>query len=200
MSAIAAGFAAAGYRAVAFDMPAHGESTGRTTSLAEWMRLLPVIAERSGGVHAVVGHSLGAAAVTLAVEAGLPARGVVLIAPPVGPMYFIERLQRFIGLPAERAPGMVRELVALVGRDMEFFDSARAARSISLPVLMLHDPADREVPWSHAESIADAWVGSELVATPGLGHYRILSTAQTVQRAVDFVAALDRAPTVGAVR
>ena len=134
MSALAAAFVGAGYRAVAFDMPAHGSSSGRRSSLADWMEALPLMAEKCGGVHAVVGHSLGAAAVVLALEAGLEADGAVLFAPPLEPSTFIERIQRFIGLPAVLLPGVKRRLAEHVGRDMTFFDSARAAATLSLPV------------------------------------------------------------------
>jgi pimeloyl-ACP methyl ester carboxylesterase len=151
------------------------------------MRVLPSLADRCGGVHAVVGHSLGAAAVTLALKAGLEARRVVLIAPPLGPPHFLARVQRFIGLPAERVPGMERELVAAVGRPIEFFDSARAAASLTQPALIFHDPSDREVPYAHGEAVARAWPGSRLVTMNGAGHFRILSAPELLRQAVEFI-------------
>jgi len=169
MSPLAAAFVGAGYRAVAFDMPAHGGSPGRTTTLMEWMRVLPAVATECGDdIHAIVGHSLGAAGVVLALEAGLQARCAVLLAPAAGPAYFLERLQRFIGLPPERAAGTEPRLVARVGRELAFLDSARAAMSLSVPVLILHDPADREVPWAHAVAIAIGRRASATASPPRL--------------------------------
>lgn len=190
MSALATAFVGAGYRAVAFDMPAHGASSGNQSTLAEWMEVLPVMVETCGGVHAIVGHSLGAAAVVLALEAGLQARGAVLFAPPLEPLTFIERIQRFIGFPAALLPGVKRRLAEHVGRDMAFFDSARAAATLALPVLIIHDPMDQEVPWSHGEAIARAWPGSVLRSPQDVGHFQILKDPGLLSQAVEFVTAL----------
>ena len=194
LSAMAAALVQSGFRAVAVDLPAHGRSPGRRTSLAEWTRLLPPLAEQLGGVHAVIGHSLGGAATTLALEAGLRAHGAVLIAPARGPVEFVDRVRRFLGLPLARRAGMERALVAHVGRELAYFDTARAAASLTQPALVLHDPADPEVPWSHGEALARAWVGSQLVPADGDGHYRILSSPAVVARAVAFVAGLRADP------
>jgi len=148
------------------------------------------MAEKCGGVHAIVGHSLGAAAVVLALEAGLQASGAVLFAPPLEALTFIERIQRFIGLPAALLPGVKRRLAEHVGRDMAFFDSARAAATLSLPVLIIHDPKDQEVPWSHGEAIARAWPGSVLRSPQGVGHFQILKDPGLLLQAVEFVTAL----------
>jgi pimeloyl-ACP methyl ester carboxylesterase len=190
MSALATAFVDAGYRAVVFDMPAHGSSSAGRSSLAEWMEALPVMVEKCGGIHAVVAHSLGAAAVVLALEAGLRANGAVLFAPPLEPSTFIERIQRFIGLPAALLPGVKRRLAEHVGRDMTFFDSARAASTLSLPVLIIHDPMDQEVPWSHAEAIARAWSGSVLRSPQDVGHFQILKDPALLSQTVEFVSAL----------
>ena len=197
LSAMAAALAQSGFRAVAVDLPAHGRSPGRRTSLAEWTLLLPALAEQLGGVHAVIGHSLGGAAATLALEAGLRARGAVLIAPARGPVEFVDRVRRFLGLPVARRAGMERALVAHVGRELAYFDTARAAASLTQPALVLHDPADTEVPWSHGEALARAWVGSELVPVAGGGHYRILTSPAVVARAVAFIAGLQRPVAAG---
>jgi len=193
MSALAGAVVRAGFRAVLFDMPAHGRSAGRQTTLVEWVRALRAVERALGAVHAVVGHSFGAAAVTLALEDGLGARGAVLVAPPRDPGYFASRIGRHIGLRAERVDGMLRRAVERVGRELSRVDASRAARSLTVPALILHDPADREVPWEHARAIAEAWRGSRLVAREGAGHYRILSEPATLDAVTSFVAGLPRA-------
>ncbi|MEO8576465.1 MAG: alpha/beta hydrolase [Gemmatimonadales bacterium] len=192
MAPLAEQVADAGYRAVAFDMPAHGATPGKRSSLGEWVSVLPRLADECGELHAIVGHSLGAGAVVLALEAGLQAKGAILFAPPLGPGYFIYRLQQFIGLPEERAAGMERRLVDKVGREMAYFDSARAVSSLEMPALIVHDPADREVPWEHAEAINRNWRGSLLIEATGLGHVRILRSHEVLEQAVSFVKGLDQ--------
>jgi alpha-beta hydrolase superfamily lysophospholipase len=187
MSAIAAALAARGHEAVTIDMPAHGSSAGKRTNLAIWMRLLPAIARRLGPFDAAVGHSFGAAAITLALAEGLDVARVVLIAPPLGPAHFMDRLRQFIGLPASRVAGMERELVQIVGRPIADFDASRVAAHLAQSALILHDPADDDVPFAHGEAIAAAWRGSAFVPMPGAGHYRILRSGATIDRAVEFI-------------
>ena len=202
MAPMALALARAGFRAVAFDLPAHGGSPGRRTSMAEWLRVLPALAAHAaraaggvrGGLHAVIGHSLGGAALALALEAGLDARGAVLVASPLGPRYFLERIRRFLGLGERHAAGMERAVVAMVGRELDFFDAARAAASLRVPAMVFHDPGDREVPWSDAQAIVRAWRGSELAAVGGVGHTRILATPSVIARVVRFVSTLRDVP------
>ena len=192
MTALAESLAAVGYEALALDMPAHGSSAGTTTNLAIWSRLIPAIGRELGPFIAAVGHSFGGAAVTLALNEGLDATAAVLIAPPLGPLHFIESLRAFIGLPTSRLPGMQRELVRLVGRPIEHFDANRVAARLTHPALILHDRADDEVPFAHGEAIAAAWRGSAFVPVEGEGHYRILKTPSTIRSVTEFIAAQER--------
>lgn len=182
----AARLAELGFRAVALDMPAHGRSSGTRTSLVEWVAVLRELPKVLGTADVVLGHSFGGTALTFALAEGMPARRAVLIAPPLGPMHFIERASRYIGLPSTRIAGMVRRLGEMVGRDIREFDAARAAAAVAAPGLILHDPEDPDVPLAHAEAIARAWTGSQLVERRGVGHYRILGDPDTLDAAARF--------------
>jgi hypothetical protein len=59
-----------------------------------------------------------------------------------------------------------------------------------LPVLIIHDPMDQEVPWSHAEAIARAWSGSVLRSPQDVGHFQILKDPALLSQTVVFVSAL----------
>ena len=73
MVPIANALVARGRSVTVFDMPAHGRSTGRTTTLIEMADALAAVARATGAPDAVVGQSLGAAAAVLALRDGLPA-------------------------------------------------------------------------------------------------------------------------------
>lgn len=177
----------AGYRVLAPDMPAHGRSGGRRTSLVEWLRALDAIERSVGRIAALVGHSFGATAVTLRLAEGSRAGRAVLIAPAPGPAYFMDRVRRFMRLPDARVPGMVREVVAMVGRDLQALEPSRVAPGLRVPALVIHDPADVEIPWESVERLASAWPGLRLDVVEGVGHYHILRDAAAVERAVAFV-------------
>jgi len=196
MAPLAARLEAAGYRAVLFDFPAHGRSAGRRTNMVEWLRVIRALAAAVGPVHAVAGHSFGAATVAIALaEQGMEVRGAVLLAPVIGPALFVDRFTGMIGLPAARAEGMMRRIAEMVGREPRSLDACWAVRHLRVPALVVHDPADREVPWAHAQSIADAWPGSRLLPAEGLGHNRLLRDERILSAATDFISPVTRSET-----
>ncbi|MEP7000186.1 MAG: alpha/beta fold hydrolase [bacterium] len=188
MESVARALVDEGFRAVAFDMPAHGNSPGRRTSMVEWVRALRAAEQWAGGLAGVLGHSFGATAVTLALEEGMQAPRALLMSPAPGPMHYVDKIRRFIGLPASRVPGMLRSLEKQVGRAIPHLEGARAAKSLNMPALVLHDPEDSEVPWEHVQAMIGAWRGSRLETRPGLGHYRILADKSTSDAAAAFLA------------
>lgn len=190
MMPIAAAFAAAGFRSLIVDMPGHGRSPGRESSLVQFLGAIRAITRSLGAPELIVGHSFGGSAAVFSIaELDLPVRGAVLIAPAPGPAYYLDRFARTVGLPAERTDGMVRNLVERVGRSMESLDTlAASSRATHVPALILHDPTDREVPFAYAKRMAGSWAASRLVATSSGGHRRILRDPEVIDAALSFAA------------
>jgi pimeloyl-ACP methyl ester carboxylesterase len=186
-----AGFVAplvrAGYYVVAFDHPAHGQSEGRQANYLTVAAALTAVARRLGPVHAIIGHSFGCTATILALSRGLPVERVVLVAPPAESPLFARAFGQAIGLPAPRIEGMVDRIRLAVGGDLAALDARQLARRLVTPALIVHDQADREVPFAHAEAIAAAWPGARLHPVNGLGHNRLLRDPAVIERAVEFV-------------
>ena len=194
MLPLADAFARSGWRSVVFDMPGHGRSPGRESSLVEFLRAMRAVAGAIGKPELIVGHSFGAAAAVLGIkELPLPVRGAILVAPAPGLSYYIDGFTRSIGLPPERARGVVRRLVARVGRSIESLDAVAAARSATVPALVFHDPGDRTVPFEFAEQLVEAWKGSRLERAPSLGHKRILRDPRVIAAALDYASGLPSA-------
>jgi pimeloyl-ACP methyl ester carboxylesterase len=191
MTPLAVAFANAGYRSIVFDMPGHGRSSGRESSLVEFLRAMRAIVRLFGPPDFLVGHSFGGAAAIFGItELALPVRGAVLVSPAPGPAYYVDRFARTLGLPAARTHGMVKRLVQRVGRSLESLDAVSAAQHACVPALIFHDPADREVPFEFSRRMTDAWNGARLVEAPSLGHKRILRAPATIAAAVDFARSL----------
>ena len=63
----------------------------------------------------------------------------------------------------------------------------RIAPRLELPLLVIHDRDDREVPWVDGASIADASPRASLLSTEGLGHRRILRDPKVIEAAIAFL-------------
>jgi pimeloyl-ACP methyl ester carboxylesterase len=176
-----------GFRAVAFDAPGHGASEGRRSSIVHFADALRALAAREGKPHAVIAHSLGAAAVVRALTQGLELERAVFIGPTGGPRDWSERFRRQLGVPPHVMSSMRERSERWLGARWEDFDVPVLARRQSAPLLILHDRDDDEVPWSDGAAIAHAWPGARLVTTAGLGHRRILRDERVVSQAVAFV-------------
>lgn len=185
---------ARGFGVVAVDLPAHGYATGELTSIVEFADALCAVADAVGPIHAVIAHSFGGAAAALALGPRRPegrrlkAGRLVLLASPEGPAHFVQGMIAQLGLSPERGARIARRIEALVGMRMADLAVPSYAHALSLPLMLMHDPADRLVPFAHAEAIAAAWPGAQLRPTPGVGHRRILSDAAVIGEVVAFVA------------
>jgi pimeloyl-ACP methyl ester carboxylesterase len=173
-----------------FDMPAHGRSTGRTTTLIEMTDAVVAVARATGSPAAIIGHSLGAAAAVLALRDGLVASSAALLAPVAEPWLFVRRLADVLAFSEARYQGLVAQIERRAGVGIHRIDGATAVRSLATPVLILHDPADRQVPFAQAEALASAWRGAMLHPVRGLGHRRLLYDAESIARVVRHVSAI----------
>ncbi len=189
LATVAADVAAAGFRAVAVDLPAHGRSPGRRTHRPELAG-----AVRGGGVlvgplHGVVTHSLGGAATVLALREGLATERLVLLAPPRRLEHAVARF----GDAAKLPDGVEDELRALLEQRFGATIWEDLAVDALLPgaglgraavdALVVHDGDDEEISVEDGRFVADV-LGAEFVETSGLGHGRILVDADVRSRAV----------------
>jgi pimeloyl-ACP methyl ester carboxylesterase len=177
----------AGFRVVLVDLPAHGRSAGRRTNLVEFARVVRGVANTIGPLAGVVGHSLGAAAVVLAIRDGMLAARAVLIAPPNGPEHYVRRMASILGVSAQRIPALLSRIERLIGTAIPDVDVAQAAAALSTPALIFHDVADREVPFAHGAAVAAAWKGAQLIALENVGHRRPVTDPQVLATIVDFL-------------
>jgi pimeloyl-ACP methyl ester carboxylesterase len=183
---------ARGYRVVAFDAFGHGESPGNSMSIPELASCIRQISDELGGVYGVVAHSMGGAATTLALANGLQLERAVFISPPSDPRVFLQIFSDALGIPAEVRTHLKDRVERRVGITMERMQANRIAPSMEVPLLVVHDRNDKEVPVDSGQGIAEAWPNAELIITEGLGHQRILRDEHVTNVAVSFIDAIQR--------
>lgn len=176
-----------GYRVVAFDALGHGMSEGTHSSLPELATCIGRIVDSLEGVYAVVAHSLGGAATTLALGDGLRAERAVFISPPADPHELLKVFSAAVGINDEVQARVKKRVEEKLGVPMEEMVAHSIAPRMQIPLLVIHDRDDKEVPVSAGRRLATAWPKAELVVTEGLGHQRILRDARVRELAVTFV-------------
>lgn len=175
-----------GFRAVAIDFPAHGDSTGTASSIPHFAAAVGVVARALGKIVAVIGHSGGAAGAIYAFTRGLKAAASVHMASPCSFERGIERFAAAARLSEPDRAEFRRRIEEFIPVPLADTDLAKLALP-DHPALVLHDPADREVPFSEAELIAAAWPSAALHPMPGVGHRRIMQSGEAVDLALRLI-------------
>ena len=129
----------AGYRVVAYDQPAHGESDGKMTNLLEIAPTMDLIREREGKFDAIIAHSFG----TLITSYTLVNRN---FPPPSRMVYFgsfnrlmdsLPRFQTQAGLPDAIVEGLLSMFYENFGKDvLDSIVNETMTQKIDIPALM----------------------------------------------------------------
>ncbi len=187
LGAFASPLVAAGFRVVALDAPGHGDSPGRNSSLVAIAGALRRAGERYGPLAGVIAHSAGTVGAVHCVSRGLAVKRLVCVAPGVDLEAYVLGFARMFGLSAAVSRSLKLRIERHVGVTMSELDPRRAAAGLRIPLLVIHDRADREAPFAGGEELARALPGARLIATEGLGHTRILWDEKVVSAATAFL-------------
>ena len=187
MAPFAAPLVAGGFSVVTFDAPAHGLSSGRRSSLPLFAWALRRVSLELGEPHAVIAHSLGCAATTLALKDGMRARSVIYIAPPLSPADYTRQFGEALGLTDAVVDDLKLRIEERFLRPWSDYSLADAAPAMRTPLLIVHDTDDEDTPWSGGSTLAGLWPDARLMTTTGLGHRRILRNPRVIEEAVAFI-------------
>jgi pimeloyl-ACP methyl ester carboxylesterase len=177
---------------VAFDAPGHGPSAEKhTTNAVEMASSLRVVAAEYGTVHAVVAHSLGAIATTIAIRRQwVEPEQTAFIAPVTEVRSSLAQFADALAvgpLARQHLDAEVRRHTGLAIDDFGYSGCDPALRSIRL--VAIHDRDDRFVPYGKTAELAECWPGARLITTEGLGHVRILYDPGVAERLADYLTA-----------
>jgi len=187
MGSFVAPLLARGYRVVWFDQPGHGESERGAVALPDFVRALEALAATHGPFAAAIGHSLGAAALGVALRRGLPLGRIVFVSAPSSINEHARNFARLLGITPQIREAMRRRLEHRYGVRFDEIDRIDELEQLRFPALFVHDGGDTQVPFGHALRLSTRVPGARLIKTYGLGHYRLLREPSVVGAVVDFV-------------
>lgn len=179
-----------GYEVLAFDAPAHGQSTGKTINAVIYKELVLYICNQYGPVDAFITHSFGGLALSLALEE-IPhsaSTKIVFIAPAAETKTAADHFFRLLQLDNGVRKEFDKVIEETGGHATEWYSVARAASGINGQVLFLQDKDDHMTPLSDVKPIIDQqYPNFRFVISAGLGHRKIYRDEESIKKIMEFL-------------
>ena len=176
-----------GYSTISFDAPAHGKSGTKTTLMLEFIESVLEIEKSYGPFEFAVGHSLGGMSILNAIKKGLQVEKAVVIGSGNSVINIVNTFVEKIGLPNKVATIMRNSFEKKYQFDMESFSGYVAAKEVKVPVLVIHDNDDADIPVSEAHHLAENLSHIEILITNNLGHRKILGDSTVINKIIEFL-------------
>ena len=176
-----------GYATISFDAPAHGKSSGNSTIMTEFIASIIEIDNKFGPFEAAVGHSLGGMALLNAIKKGLKINRLTIIGSGDKVKDILDDFVSKLELKPEFSSHLQQHFEKKYNEPMENYSAQSAAKTVDIPVLVIHDENDNEVPVETSINIHDNLKNGELLITQHLGHRKILGNPFVIEKTIEFI-------------
>jgi len=176
-----------GYTTISFDAPAHGKSPGKTSIMVDFIATILELEKQYGPFEAAIGHSLGGMSVLNAIKQGFKINNGVIIGSGDIVQDILDNFIKKLGLNPNMSLKLRAHFEKKYGEQMDNYSAYKAASTTSIPVLVIHDKNDPEVPAKAGIHIHQHLKNGELILTEGLGHRKILGNQTVIEKVVRFI-------------
>jgi len=185
---------AAGYRVVGFEIPGHGDSTGKQSNMLDGATVLAEVAKQEGPIEAIIAHSFGTGTTLLAIDKfNVKTPKVVLISSFSGVAFILRIFGELFSLRQSTLDALQK--VALkkfaneyhVEWDWEEISPLETIKSCNSELLLIHDEKDHEVPIEEVLPLHDSQPNAKKLITSGFGHRKILLNKEVIETTVAFI-------------
>jgi pimeloyl-ACP methyl ester carboxylesterase len=183
---------ALGHEVICFDLPAHGESSGKTTNLSACAQALVAVIDHVGGADRIIAHSFGGATTAYALSKVRPGQlgnsgRITLIASPNQLKIVTERFGAAIGLTQAAFKVYQDRLCTPLGATLAEMDGNIMFAAAGYPLDIIHSIDDPEVSIEEARRYTQLGATARLIELNGLGHRQILYKPTAIAALVDSV-------------
>lgn len=176
-----------GYSTVSFDAPAHGKSPGKSAIMSDFIETILEIERQFGPFEAAVGHSLGGMSLLNAVKKGFKINHLAIIGSGDIVQDILDDFVAKLKLKPSISTQLRLHFEKKYGEEMDNYSGYKSAMEITIPVLVIHDKNDYEVPVTAGINIHKHLKNGELFLTEGLGHRKILGNHLVIEKLVKFI-------------
>ncbi|MBE0666003.1 MAG: alpha/beta hydrolase [Candidatus Aminicenantes bacterium] len=198
LTLLAGALARAGFRAVAFDAPAHYslpiEKNKEYSNMFEIGRAISLVSRSLGEVYGVFGHSLGAMASLFAMAAfphmedcAFSCRKLVLASTPATTRHVLANFGQTHSLSAAEQSTLEEELQTTFAMAIADYDCARALQAIPGEKLIIQDENDEHFVMEETLARTAAPGSARILVTQKLGHNRVLASKQVFAEIINFL-------------
>ncbi|SFN40483.1 Pimeloyl-ACP methyl ester carboxylesterase [Paenimyroides ummariense] len=184
---IAKAFKELNYTIISFDAPGHGKSAKTTANMKHFIEAVFELDKKYNGFDVMIGHSLGGMSVINSLGRGLQTDKAIIIGSGNTTKAITEDFLGTIGMKQKLTPTLINMFERKYNDKMTNYDVADQASKVNVPVLIIHDKNDKDVPFTAAEAISKNLQNNELLITTGLGHRKILGDENVIEKIVQFV-------------
>ena len=140
-----------------------------------------------------MGHSFGGMVTAYAItgQNNAPnlqsAQKIVLISTPNQLTDILARFGEFLHITPKTLRNLTTRIESAAGQSVDAFSTVNLLETTDVPVLVIHNNPDREVPYEDGQAIAAGIPNAQLLTTDGLGHHRIIRSPEVVDEIVGFL-------------
>ncbi|MFT5254509.1 MAG: pimeloyl-ACP methyl ester carboxylesterase [Flavobacteriales bacterium] len=144
------------------------------------------INKQYGPFEAAIGHSLGGMSVLNAIKQGLKVKNATVIGSGDIVQDIIDDFISKLQLPPVYANRLRDHFEKKYDSKMSDYSAYKAAEAATIPVLVVHDNQDFEVPVKAGINIYKHLIDGELMLTDQLGHRKILGDDKVIKKVINF--------------
>lgn len=178
-----------GFEVLAFDAPAHGISDGKIVNALIYKNAMLLIEEKYGPLYAIMGHSFGGLAASLAAEQIGTLKKLVVIAPATETISAVNSFFKAVPLGNAIRAEVEKYIVNIAQKPLSFFSVTRAVQNLpNTNILWLHDKEDAICSFADVQPAIDLHLPNlQFHITKGLGHNKIYRDEKVSKAIADFL-------------
>jgi pimeloyl-ACP methyl ester carboxylesterase len=180
-----------GFKIVAFDALAHGDSTGKRNNLLTNAKTIVALSAHYGGFYGIIGHSFGCSSTVYAMQfldKNMSVERLVFLAVPPSLIKIVGGVFRMMALPKASQKAFIAHIDGMTGHSIEESDVATAGQKVKVgQLLLIHDEQDEVTNIEAAKRVEAAWDNALLLITSGYGHFRIAKNPDVIRRIIEFI-------------
>ncbi|MBQ4914159.1 alpha/beta hydrolase [Maribacter sp. MMG018] len=161
----------ANYNVIAFDAPAHGNSSGTYLYVPLYAEVTQYMIKKYKPKF-LIGHSMGGMTILYNefLNKNVGVEKIITIGSPSEFHEIINHFKKLLGFNDSVLNALEQYIVQRFGFTINEFSSSRFIENDKRKGLLFHDRFDKIAPYHASEKVHSDWKGSQLVTTEGLGH------------------------------